>query len=137
MLTHGEGEYTFFSGGQGSLMGSATPGRNSGREIKVKGARLSQFVDDTINLLKLDVEGAEFEVMTDLIATGKISLIERMIVEYHHKIDGADSRLAEFLAMMERNGFEYQIEAKGCEPISREGVSQDVLIGAYRRPGRS
>jgi FkbM family methyltransferase len=132
MLTDGEGEYTFFSGGQGSLMGSATPGRTSGREIKVKGTRLSQFVNEAVSLLKLDVEGAEFDVLSDLVAAGKIELVERMIIEYHHKIDGAASRLAEFLSILERNGFEYQLSASGCEPISCEGVPQDVLIGAYR-----
>ena len=132
MLTNAEGEFTFFAGGEGSLMGSATPGRTSSREIRVKGARLSEFVDETVHLLKLDVEGAEFDVMTDLIATGKIRLIERMVIEYHHKIDGARSRLAEFLGMLEQNGFEYQLAAGGCEPISRQEVSQDILIGAYR-----
>jgi hypothetical protein len=115
-------------------MGSATPGRTSSREIKVKGTRLSQFVKESVSLLKLDVEGAEWDVLSDLVTTGKIGLIERMIIEYHHKIDGADSRLAEFLSILERSGFEYQLSASGCEPISREGVAQDVLIGAYRRP---
>lgn len=134
MLTAGEGEYTFFAEGEGTLTGSSIPGRNAGPPMKVQGARLSSFVNETVHLLKLDVEGAEFDVMADLITTGKIALVERMIIEYHHKINGTDSKFSEFLALLETNGFEYQIAAKGCAPITRQGITQDILIGVYRRP---
>jgi hypothetical protein len=34
--------------------------------------------------------------------------------------------------LLEEEGFEYQLSAAGCDPITRQGVYQDILIGAYR-----
>ena len=71
-------------------------------------------------------------LITDLRDSGKLPLIRQMIIEYHHKINGGRSMLAQFLALLEEAGFEYQISAAGCEPITRREVYQDVVIGAYR-----
>jgi hypothetical protein len=70
--------------------------------------------------------------MTDLKSSGKIALIRRMIIEYHHKIGSQASCLGRFLSLLEEEGFEYQIAAAGCDRIARKGVYQDILIGAYR-----
>jgi Methyltransferase FkbM domain len=116
----------------GSLMMSSEPNRLSkNREIKVHATRLSSYVNGSVDLLKLDVEGAEFDVMTDLERSGKLSLIKRMVIEYHHKIGNRASSLAQFLAILEKAGFEYQIYGD-CEPVTRQDVFQDILIGAYR-----
>jgi len=55
-----------------------------------------------------------------------------MVIEYHHKIDGQSSCLARFLGLLEQEGFEYQLAALGCAPITRQEVFQDMLIGVYR-----
>ncbi len=70
-----------------SSLSSATP---------VKTTRLSRFILETVAtrrlppedgvgsvLLKLDVEGAELEVMADLIATGAAGRLRRILVEWH------------------------------------------------------
>jgi FkbM family methyltransferase len=134
MLSNDDGEQSFYVSADvdGSLRMSGNPGRISKhREIRVKAGRLSDYIDGTIDLLKLDVEGAEFDVMNDLKSTGKISQIRRMVIEYHHKIDGKASCLAKFLALLEEEGFEYQISAH-CYPITKQNLFQDILIGAYR-----
>lgn len=120
MLAGGEGEFAFYSGGEANLMGSANPSRVAqGREIKVSGTRLSLFVDGEVDLLKLDVEGSESDVLADLNASKKLSKVRQMVIEYHHKIGGAKSRLAEFLKLLEENGFEYQLASMGCDPITQ------------------
>jgi hypothetical protein len=81
--------------------------------------------------VKLDVEGAEHRVLCDLVQTGKIVAILHMVVEYHHRIGAQKSCLGEFLSMLERAGFEYQIHA-AVHPINSQPVFQDMLIGAYR-----
>jgi hypothetical protein len=112
---------------------SANPERTSNcREIIVKAGKLSAYIDGPVDLVKLDVEGAEWDVMTDLKNSGKLSLIRRLIIEYHHKIGSQASCLGRFLSLLEEEGFEYQIAAAGCDPIARQGVYQDILIGAYR-----
>ena len=134
MLSDSEGEHLFYIDPNidGSLKMSGTSGRLSNqREIKVNAGKLSHFIDGPIDLLKLDVEGAEFEVMNDLKSSGKLSHVRRMVIEYHHKIDGQASRLSKFLALLEDEGFEYQIAGK-CYPITTRNTFQDILLGAYR-----
>jgi FkbM family methyltransferase len=134
MLSNIEGEHHFYIAADvaGSLRMSGTPDRISNhREIQVKAAKLSDYVDGPVDLLKMDIEGAEFDVMSELKSSGKISQIQRMVIEYHHKIDGKPSCLAKFLALLEDAGFEYQISAYSPR-VTRQNVFQDILIGAYR-----
>lgn len=134
LLMNSESEQSFYipNDHAENLKTSAYPGRVADtREIKLRAAKLSRFITAPVDLLKMDVEGAESEIMTDLQETGKLSLIRRMIIEYHHKIGNAPARLSQFLQTIEASGFEYQLSAK-CDPITREGFTQDVLIGAYR-----
>ena len=135
MLANGEGARSFYASTdpQGNLMGSANPERLADhREVIVQAARLSRFISGPVDLLKLDVEGSEFDVLEDLIASGAIAQIQSMVIEYHHKIGAAPSRLASFLGMLEGHGFEYQLSAGGCNPITAQNVCQDIVIGAYR-----
>ena len=74
------------------------------------------IIEAPVDLLKLDVEGSEFDVMLDLKNTGKISQISRMIIEYHHKIDDKPSCMSRFLSLLEEEGFEYHIDAR-CDPL--------------------
>jgi FkbM family methyltransferase len=134
MLSNAEGEHPFYVAADvaGNLQMSAYADRLSNhREIMVKTGKLSHYIDGPVDLLKLDVEGAEFDVMTDLKRSGKISQIRRMVIEYHHKFGNQPSCLARFLMLLEEEGFEYQISG-GCNPIARQNVFQDILIGAYR-----
>jgi FkbM family methyltransferase len=134
-LSDTEGDYPFYVAANvaGSLRMSADPSRISKhREIIVKAGKLSHYIEGPVDLLKMDVEGAELDVMTDLKSSGKLSLVRRMVIEYHHRIGGQASCLAGFLALLEEEGFEYQIAGAGCDPITRQGVFQDILIGAYR-----
>jgi FkbM family methyltransferase len=136
MLSNTEGEHPFYTVGEGvdNLKMSAHPDRTTNhRKIIVKAGRLSTYFDRPVDLLKLDVEGSEMDVLTDLRNSGKISLVRRMVIEYHHKIGGQASCLAKFLSLLEEEGFEYQISADGCDPITRQSVYQDIIIGAYRQ----
>lgn len=128
-----DAELDFFvdSKNPGGLLMSTDGSRWYGEPTKVKGRRLSEFMDGQIDFLKLDVEGAEHRVLCDLVATGKLKRIRQMVVEYHHRMGHQKSCLAEFLLQLENAGFEYQIHA-GLYPVTSKNVFQDVLIAAYQ-----
>ena len=60
----------------------------SGVELPVR--RLSTVMEllghARIDLLKLDIEGAEYEVIDDLVDAG--TAVEQLLVEFHHRFDG-------------------------------------------------
>jgi len=76
--------------------------------VSVPVVRVSDYVTEKVALLKLDVEGAEWDVMQDLKATGRLALVERFIVEYHHHLK-SDWKLSQFLMFFEDAGFQYNI----------------------------
>jgi FkbM family methyltransferase len=115
----------------GSLSMSTDHSRLKGERIRVPGRKLSEFVEGPIDFLKIDVEGAEHRILSDLVNSGKIKLIREMVIEYHHHIGNQRSCLAEFLQQLEQAGFEYQIQAS-LYPVTTKGVFQDVLIAAYQ-----
>jgi hypothetical protein len=88
-----------------------------------------------VDLLKLDVEGAEHEVLEDLMSSGSLARVERMAIEYHHHLAPGDDRLAGFLNRLEASGFTYLLEA-GPKP-GDPGQFQDIMIhAAPRSPAR-
>jgi FkbM family methyltransferase len=130
-LWDADGDLEFFidSTHPGSLLMSTDPSRSIAESIKVPARKLSDFIEGPVDFLKLDVEGAEHRVLKDLAQAGKLKLIRRMVVEYHHRIGQQKSCLAGFLRELEGAGFEYQIHASRY-PLISQGVFQDMLIAA-------
>lgn len=113
----------------GSLLMSANNSRIRGRAISVPARRLSEFIRDTVDFLKLDVEGAEYRVLNELAQSGKIRVVRQMVIEYHHRIGLQKSCLAEFLSILEQAGFDYQVHA-AVYPLTLKNAYQDILIAA-------
>jgi FkbM family methyltransferase len=67
----------------------ATDGADAGRindragHREVRSIRLADFITEPVDLLKLDIEGAEYSVVSDLYVTGKLHLVNRLICEIH------------------------------------------------------
>jgi FkbM family methyltransferase len=115
----------------GSLRMSADPCRIHGDEITVPSRKLSDYIEEPIDLLKLDVEGAEHRVICDLAQSGKIDRVRQMIVEYHHNIPGKRDQLASFLHILENCGLHYRVSTL-ASPVAQRDLFQDILIYAYR-----
>jgi FkbM family methyltransferase len=121
----------------GSLTASVDPKRATARPMPVDRVRLSRFIDGEIDFLKIDVEGAEVDVLEDLAGSGALSRVDQMAIEYHHHVDPSADRLGSFLAQIEAQGFGYQIRSYLPSSGTRR-TFQDLLIRAYRKsPGRS
>lgn len=80
----------------------------SGRGLVVPTLRLSDQIHEAVDLLKLDVEGAEYKVIDELAASGMLSLIRRIAAELHRRGD-AQAELACLLSTLDKFGFAYTL----------------------------
>lgn len=72
--------------------------------VKVPSVRLRSFLNEPIDLLKLDVEGAEFDLIEDC---GESLKNAANIVMEVHAMDGGPVRIGHMLARLEDLGFRY------------------------------
>jgi len=104
----------------------------SGKDkIRVASALLSEYINESVDFLKLDVEGAEEMILKELAEKDKLKLVKEMIVEYHFQLQGANLKLGEFLAWLEKQGFQYQIQALNFQLLKAQQF-QDILIHLFR-----
>ncbi len=105
------------------------------QEAEVAVTKLSQYINEPVDLLKMDIEGAETAVLNDLQKSEKLSLINKMIIEYHHHLEEDEDNLSSFLGTLESAGFGYQLQSKLSRPLQSK-IYQDILIYAYRKAPR-
>jgi FkbM family methyltransferase len=93
---------------------------------------LSDFLAEQVDMLKMDIEGSELPVLQELEEKKKLALVDNLIIEYHHHIDGSDvfSRL---LSLLERNGFGYQISASHRALLKDLRKPSEIIVVAYRK----
>ena len=77
--------------------------------IKVQCTRLKDLLDSytKIDFLKIDIEGAEFEVIKD--CESELYKVENMFLEYHGKVNELD-KLNQLLIIIEKNKFKSYIK---------------------------
>jgi FkbM family methyltransferase len=68
--------------------------------------RLRDYLTETVDFLKMNIEGAEWEVLED--SEDRLSQVQEMIIEYHH-LPGLPRTLHHILALLHRQGFEVLI----------------------------
>jgi FkbM family methyltransferase len=67
------------------------------RPVQVEGFDFSRWLGENFGpddyvIVKMDIEGAEYEVLEKVIADGNLGLIDEMIVEFHHHMNESISR---------------------------------------------
>jgi FkbM family methyltransferase len=101
-----DGRATFFvEGGDSGHLADAT-GRGEGIEVSVR--RLSPLLDRPVSLLKIDIEGAEYEVIEEI----RFSLrnVRRIFVECH-AYQGRAQHYGSLLKVLQEEGFYCQSHA--------------------------
>ncbi|HJS54514.1 MAG TPA: FkbM family methyltransferase [Chitinophagaceae bacterium] len=73
----------------------------------VEAIRLKDYLDRPIDLLKLDIEGAEYEVLRD--AKDGLGSIKNLFIEYHGKFE-QNGELNEIFSLLYDAGFVYYIK---------------------------
>jgi FkbM family methyltransferase len=130
----GEADFFYDPDRPGYALNSTIPGRVRGAATRVPCERLSTIIDRHVDLLKLDIEGAELPVLRDLFEEARMSLIDNCLIEYHHHIHPQEDGFASLLSLLEASGFGYLVDAPrypGHIPLKY----QDLLVYAYRIDG--
>jgi len=91
----------------GSMDSSLLNHGDSQSSTIVEAVRLRDLITSKIDLLKLDIEGAEFKVLAD--CDDKLSAVDNIFIEYHGKFSEIDELLTIF-SILRKNGFAFYIK---------------------------
>ncbi len=75
---------------------------------RVRTVRLSDYLEEPADFLKLNIEGEEGPVLRDLDQHGTLRQIREVVLEYHGWPSGRQS-LGSILETLDRNGFQYLV----------------------------
>jgi len=108
-LSAEEGLVDFFSDGKyGSGLAEqlATAGEPGWLRSSVTSVRLRNYLTEPVDFLKMNIEGAEYDVLKD--SEELLNRVKEMVIEYHH-LPGLPRTLHKILDILDRHGFEYLI----------------------------
>jgi FkbM family methyltransferase len=94
-----ENDDSFIYGQGSSLMNSKTTGSlDKNTPLQIEGLHLSEYIKNNFNKndniwLKLDVEGAEYEILEDLINSNSIEYINKLFIEFHYEKINLDKQI--------------------------------------------
>jgi len=103
--------------------------------IQVPTVRLHNYLDQTVDFLKLDIEGAEIDVILD--CSRHLKNVENIFVEYHSFV-GEEQRLDELICVLKKSKFRIQIQTQFCssQPLLNQqkqlGMDLQLNIFGYR-----
>ncbi len=116
---------------QGSLKMSTYARKGMTVEVQVPAERLSSLLTQAgwtqVDLAKIDIEGAEWQVLHDLTTSGWLTKVQQYVIEYHHLMGTHESKFGEFLKDFEATGYLYQMNTKSL-PYNQAPQFQDILI---------
>ncbi|MBB5331974.1 FkbM family methyltransferase [Chryseobacterium koreense] len=122
---------------EGALAGSSvTDFGNHNNIIKVNAVDLNKYLEEPVDFLKLDIEGAENKVIFHI--KDRLKNVKNLFLEYHGII-GEEQNLGEILNLLKNAGFQYYIRLAGETiefPFRRENpknFNQQLNIFAYRK----
>jgi len=99
----------------------------------ISAINLSSHIDDFVDLLKIDIEGAELDVIKDLDDKDKLKYIDQIFIEYHHHmINNNSDNLSELLSILEKNSFGYQFNTNVSLPFKKY-YHQNIVVFAYKK----
>jgi FkbM family methyltransferase len=131
-LSDADGEQPFLpDGGDGGRLDASGAG---GTALTVRTGRLSEWLPERIDLLKIDVEGAESAVLRDI--APKLHRIRNLFVEWHYR--SGEQGLGLAIAALEEAGFDCHVQvAQGQrQPFLRAPISgvfsQNLNLYAFR-----
>ncbi len=134
-VTGREGQLAFYSDGKyGSCLAEhgLRIAPEGWTEYKVPCVRLRDYLTEPVDFLKMNIEGAEWDVLAD--SEDRLRQVREMVIEYHHQ-PGLPRTLHSILELLHRHGFEYlvndfdaQTNAGVCPPFKLTPESSYYLL---------
>lgn len=98
----------------GGVGGRISEGKNE-KTIEMPAFRLKDLLNEEIDFLKLDIEGAEYNVIED--CNNNLKNVKNIFIEYHSE-EKKEQKLDEILKILKDSGFKYYIkEAWNNQPM--------------------
>jgi FkbM family methyltransferase len=119
---------------QGADGGRISTGIEETGSVMVDPLLLDDLIKEPVDFLKMDIEGAETEVICH---SEKLGNVDQLFIEYH-SFDGLSQNLHELLAKLASEGFRYFVHTQFCSPkplTERKlqfGMDLQLNIFAYR-----
>lgn len=89
---------------------------SSSGQVKVRLERLSKYLWETVDFLKLNIEGAELDVLTEVTEAGCLRNVRELVLEYHGW-PKQEQKLGNILNLLNEQGFRYLVhdfDAESC-----------------------
>ncbi len=92
---------------EGSVGGKIDLGQNLNNDIEIPAIRLRDYLIQPVDFLKIDIEGAEYEVLKD--CKDVLINVKNLFIEYHVRRD-EEQHLHDILLWVSSAGFKYYIK---------------------------
>lgn len=92
---------------QDGNMGSKIGNNTSSNSVEVKATRLKDYLDKKVDFLKMDIEGAEYQVLKDI--SERLENVSKIFIEYHGTFE-QNNELLEILNILSKAGFKFYIK---------------------------
>lgn len=102
----------------------------------VPAARLKDYLQSPVDLLKIDIEGAEYDVLMD--CAENLKNVKNLFVEYHSFLN-QEQRLSGLLLLLRTSGFRYFIQEAyphkmpGFEQFEQTENPMDLQLNIYAK----
>ncbi len=104
-----EGKLTFYADGKyASALAAHMPGGPPAgwQTLDVPCVRLRDYLTEPVDFIKLNIEGAEWEALSD--SAEQLRQVREIVLEYHH-LPGLPRTLHSILTLLHEQGFEYLV----------------------------
>ena len=114
----------------GFLSGTLDTTKDDKNIEQIQTIALSEYINKQVDLLKIDIEGAETLVLEEIANKNKLKFIEKIIMEYHPH--AKINNLPKILKLLEKNNFQYYISSNVNTPFKETNLDL-LLIYAYQK----
>lgn len=109
---------------EGNMSSRIDTGNEGGK--KVDACRLYDLLDRNVDFLKIDIEGAEYQVMKDI--EPRLTNVQKLFLEYHGSFQ-QNQELVEIISMLVKNNFHFYI--KEAAPVYDQPFTNQKNFGIY------